>query len=148
MKVLSNKKGLTLVEIVLAILILGMSATMLALTFSSAMRILNRATLYKNISTSAAASVELEDAGFEKNDDRENEQGPIGADTYDVSVARDTNDSITITYTKDGATKTTTSNGLFMYGTASKDDANVNLRYKEFLPQNYSYNVPATPIGD
>ena len=84
MKVLNNNKGLTLVEIVLAILILGMSGLMLATTFSSAMRILNRATLYKNISSSAAATVELEE-----------EQDVIGGDTYDVGIAEE-NSTVTM----------------------------------------------------
>ena len=136
MKVLNNNKGLTLVEIVLAILILGMSGLMLATTFSSAMRILNRATLYKNISSSAAATVELEE-----------EQDVIGGDTYYVGIAEE-NSTVTITYEKDGATKTTTMSGQYMYGSAEKADADAHLRYKEFLPSNYSYDIPANPVGD
>ena len=136
MKVLNNNKGMTLVEIVLAIVILGMAGLMLATTFSSAMKILNRATLYKNISASAASSVELEE-----------KQDAIGGDTYNVDIAEE-NSTVTITYTKDGATKTTTMSGQYMYGSAEKSDIDAHLKYKEFLPSNYSYDIPANPVGD
>ncbi len=137
MKTLNNNKGLTLVEIVLAILILGMSATMLALTFSSAMRILNRATLYKNISASAAATVELEE-----------KQEPIGGETFDVDIAQ-SDGTLTIVYTKNNVPDQKIEMiGQYTYGLAEKDDVNAHLRYKEFIPENAGTvpaEVPAQP---
>ena len=136
MKVINNNKGLTLVEIVLAIVILGISGLMLATTFSSAMRIINRATLYKNISTSAASAVELEDT-----------EDAINKDAYSTAINEE-NATITITYTKDGETASTNISGQFMYGSAGDNGANAHLRYKEFLPSNYSYDIPADPVNN
>ena len=119
-----NNKGLTLVEIVLAILILGISSLMLATTFSSAMRILNRATLYKNMSTSAAATVELESS-----------QDSLIPDEYEVSDdSEDAN--IKITYIKEGVTYSGDNgvpiNGRYFYGIVNSDSSSAHITYKEF----------------
>lgn len=136
MKVLSNNKGMTLVELILAAIILAMSGIMLASTFSSAMRILNRATLYKNVSATAAETVELAA-----------EQEPVENFTYDVG-SQEKNGTLTITYRKDNADGTTTMNGQYYLATVQQGGTNVGLTYKEFLPSNFSYDIPATPVGD
>ena len=131
-----DNKGMTLVELILAAVILAISGVMLATTFSSAMRIMNRATLYKNVSATAAETVELAE-----------EQEPVENFTYDVS-SQEKNGTLTISYTKDGVDATTTMNGQYYLATVQQADQRADLTYKEFLPSNFSYDLPATPVGD
>jgi len=134
MKTLNNK-GMTLVEIVLAIVILGMAGLMLATTFSSAMRILNRATLYKNVSTSATETVEVAE-----------KQDTVNGQTFDVST-QEKNGSLTVTY-EGSASGSFQMAGQYYTANSSKADESVDLTYKEFLPSNFSYELPADPVGD
>ena len=136
MKIIRNQKGLTLVELVLGIVILGISATMLALTFSSALRIVNRATLYKNVSATAAASIELEA-----------KQDPISGNTYVSSIDHETADlEVKFKKAADPIEKTMDMEGQFLYGLVDQNDANIHLKYKEYLPSNYGF-IPATPLN-
>ena len=129
-----NNKGMTLVELVLAMLILGIIGVSLISCFVSSFNMLNRATLYKNISTSAAATVELGE-----------KQDPI-SDEYEVGVS-EKNGQLTVKYKKDNADKQLTMNGQFILGNANKKDVSANLTYKEFLPSNFSYDVPAEVVS-
>jgi len=129
-----NNKGMTLVELVLAMLILGIIGVSLISCFVSSFNMLNRATLYKNISTSAAATVELGE-----------KQDPI-SDDYEVGVS-EKNGQLTVRYKKDNADKQLTMNGQFILGNANKEDVSANLTYKEFLPSNFSYDVPAEVVS-
>ncbi|MBQ6752336.1 MAG: prepilin-type N-terminal cleavage/methylation domain-containing protein [Clostridia bacterium] len=135
MKKLDNK-GLTLVELILAAVILAISGLMLATTFTSAMRIMSRAILYKNVSATAAETVELAE-----------EQEPVENFVYDVDSS-EKNGTLTITYKKDNVDSTTTMSGQYYFAEVSKDDERVGLTYKEFLPSNFSYDIPAAPVGD
>lgn len=139
MKTLNNK-GMTLVEMVLAILILGIAGIMLVESFVSSMNIINRATLLKNASTAASNSVEL--------------QNVQTSPDKDVKIAWDN------TLNKNGESK------IKIKATATKENANsrdieceivgtyivahetngTNLRYREFLPNDFSFNVPASSV--
>ena len=61
MNLRQNNKGMTLVEMIISILILGIIGVSFAECFVSTTRILNRATLYKNESAKAAEAVEVQD---------------------------------------------------------------------------------------
>lgn len=56
-----NNKGMTLVEIVISLLILGIIGVSFTECIVSTTRIINRATLYKNESAKASAAVEVQD---------------------------------------------------------------------------------------
>ena len=134
MKRLDNK-GMTLVELILAAVILAMSGLMLATTFSSAMRILNRATTYKNVSASAAETVEVAE-----------KQDTINGQTFTVNT-QEKNGTLTISY-GGSATGSFEMSGQYYTANASKGDEKAALTYKEFLPSNFSYELPASPVGD
>ena len=132
MKTLKNNAGMTLVEIVLSIMILAIGSFMLAEGFSASARINNRATNLKNSSLAASSSIEVEEV-VESND-------PAVDITYDTVDAG----QITISYKdSDGVTKSFKSNGQY----AEAEDSGTGLKYKEFCPDNFSFEVPADPVG-
>lgn len=57
-----NNKGMTLVEIIISLVILGIIGVSFTECFVSSTRILNRATLYKNESAKATEAVEVQDS--------------------------------------------------------------------------------------
>ena len=57
-----NNKGMTLVEIIISLVILGIIGVSFTECLVSTTRILNRATLYKNESSKASAAVEIQDS--------------------------------------------------------------------------------------
>ena len=61
MKALKNKKGMTLVEMIIGILLLAIAGIMLAQSFASCANIINRATLYRNASDATSSSIELQE---------------------------------------------------------------------------------------
>ena len=132
MKTLNNKSGMTLVEIVLSIIILAIGSLMLASGFSTSARINVRATTLRNSSTTASSTLEIEEA--------------VQSSNPDVNVTYDTIDAgeITITY-KDANNqeKTFKQNGQY----AEAEDSGTGLKYKEFHPDNFSFEVPADPVG-
>ncbi|MBQ0014497.1 MAG: type II secretion system protein [Oscillospiraceae bacterium] len=132
MKTLNNK-GMTLVEVVLAIVILGIGAMMLAEGFSAAARMTNRATHYRNASVATSSTLEVEEV-VESKDPK-------------VSVDLDYKDAssgITIKYKKNGVDNTLTLPGQY----AISNETNTDLTYREFCPDNFSFVVPAEPVGD
>lgn len=56
-----NNKGMTLVEIIISLVILGMIGVTFTECLVSSARIINRATLYKDESAKASAAVEIQD---------------------------------------------------------------------------------------
>ena len=56
-----NNKGMTLVEVIISLVILGIIGVTFTECLVSSTRILNRATLYKNESAKASAAVEVQD---------------------------------------------------------------------------------------
>ena len=133
MKVLNSKSGMTLVEMVLAILILGIGSIMLTECFSSAARMTNRATLYRNASVAASSTLELEEE-YGSNDPEVN----ISYNTKDPGVP------IVIKYkeNENGPEKNFELEGN--YGEAN--DSGTGLTYREFYPDNFSFNVIADPV--
>ena len=65
MKTLNNK-GMTLVEVIISLVILGIIGVTFTECLVSSTRILNRATLYKNESAKASAAVEIQDSSDTK----------------------------------------------------------------------------------
>ncbi len=133
MKTLKNNSGMTLVEIVIAILILGIGSMMLATCFTSAARMTNRATQLKNASLAASSSIEIEEA----------------VESQDPDVEIDYNQSespkITISYTKNGDNKTLQQSGQY----AEAKDSSTNLTYREFCPEGgASYYVPTDNVSN
>ena len=132
MKTLKNNAGMTLVEIVLSIMILAIGAFMLAEGFSASARINNRATNLKNSSLAASSTLEVEEV-VESNDP-----------AVDVSYETKDGGEITISYKDaDGSNKTLKQSGEY----AEAEDSGTGLKYKEFYPNNFSFDVPATPVG-
>lgn len=133
MKTLNNKKGMTLVEMIIGIMLLAIAGVMLAQSFAAAARIATRATLYKNVSSTAASTVELEEAQTPKNSD------------YTVEMDHK-NGNLTVTYKKDGTTATIPMKGQYVVSNAESSSFNAGLTYREFLPSNFSFEVPAEVI--
>lgn len=132
MKTLKNNAGMTLVEIVLSIMILAIGAFMLAEGFSASARINNRATNLKNSSLAASSTLEVEEV-VESNDP-----------AVEVSYGTVDAGQLTIAYKdSDGVSKTFTQNGQY----AEAEDAGTGLKYKEFYPDNFSFDVPADPVS-
>lgn len=103
-----NNKGMTLVEIVIALCILGIVGITFASGFASTAKVLNMATLYKNESAAASNAVELQD----KNSG---------------TVFSDKDDSIVFS---NGQKKITVSGQLITNDTSNSQ---TELRYKEFI---------------
>lgn len=57
---ITNKAGMTLVEMIIGIALLSIAGMMLATCFGSTTKIVNQATLYKNESSAGAAAIELQ----------------------------------------------------------------------------------------
>lgn len=133
MKTLKSNSGMTLVEVVLAILILAIGSFMLAEGFSASARITNRATLLRNSSVAASSSLEVEEA-LESKDPKIN-----------IDYSDDTSGSITVKYKIGGTEQQFTQSGQY---SIAKDTGETNLRYREFCPNNFSFEVPADPVGE
>ncbi|NLL63188.1 MAG: hypothetical protein GX241_02950 [Ruminococcaceae bacterium] len=134
MKVLSNNKGLTLVEIIVGFLLFAIAGVMFAQSFASTSRLVMRAALFKSESASASSSVELEEA-----------QEPY-TPYYTVTVDKtypSGDGKLTVTYEKGGVSKTITMKGAYVVGKADAIDSNATITYREFLPSNFSFEVPA-----
>ena len=130
MKILKSKSGMTLVEIIVAILVLGIISISFASCFATAARILNRATLYKNASSTTSSTLELEEVQTSKDPN--------------VSASFEYTDSSTITYSyKNGATEGNLS-AVGLYGLSN--DSGTGLTYKEFYPNNFDFEVEASDI--
>ena len=141
MNLSNNKKGLTLVEIIIAICILGLIGTAFASCIASSLKIVNKATLYKNASATAQSMIELQDENYAKSKNYD--------DNIDVSLTKSGNMSCNIkykTYTKgadqDDVDKlpesSFTINGDIL---SASDKKGSKLTYREFLPGNY-YFIP------
>ncbi|MBQ0135855.1 MAG: hypothetical protein KBS43_03885 [Oscillospiraceae bacterium] len=132
MKTLKSNSGMTLVEIVLAILIMSLGTFMLAEGFSASARITNHATLIRNSSVAASSSLEVEEAVDSKDD------------AVNIEYSDDTSGTITVSYNDGSGNKQFTQNGQYA---KAVDTGSVNLKYREFCPNNFSFEVPADPVG-
>lgn len=133
---IKNKQGMTLVEIVCAILILGIMVSMFSSGVITATRILTRAIHYKNSSSATASTVET---GFieESNDPK-----------VSVSVDTQTNTPVIIALS-DGTNIYSYGNYMVAEDVGSNGSNGTFIKYKEFLPSSYSYDVAAVPVvGD
>lgn len=128
-----DNKGVTLVELVLGILILGICAIMLATCFSGALSIINRATLYKMESSTAASSIELE----EKQETESDDYSVTGLKYKSIPA-----EGIQLTYKENGVSKTSMIQGQYLIATV-EGTSDTKLSYKEFLSSNISFNVNA-----
>lgn len=131
MKRLDNK-GMTLVEMILSILILGIASVMLVESFVSSMKIVNRATLYKNASSAVSSSIELDSEQTSK----------------DAAVKT----KITHTSAQSNPVKLTINGGSSVevkgeYIECADIGGSTKLKYHEYLPSNYSYDIPANPTN-
>lgn len=136
MKMKLNKNGFTLVELVIAFFVLGAAGTMLVAAFTTSTNIINRATLYKNENSSAAASVELGE-----------ETESLSPGIYTVTFEEVVN-PIEIIYTKGSEGENhRTVYGQYYYGFADSNKNNAHLKYKEFIPNVFDYIEPDNPEG-
>lgn len=154
-----NNSGMTLVEIVLALVILSMAGVMFTQCLTTTSRIIVRASMYKHASSTATSMIELQD--------------PLEGDGYDSLKPKDTNINIiyktntdldketvsyidnnnqqqskalskdaegnpviTVSYSKAGAPSTFTMSGEII---KASDSGATNLSYREFLPGNYFF---------
>ena len=131
MKLLKNNSGMTLVEVIVSVLVLAIVVMMLASGFAGAANMTNRATLFRNASVTTSSSLEVEEA--------------VESDDSQVSVTYDCVDAtedIKMTYKKGSKEGTLKQGGQY----ASANDSGTGLTYREFYPDNFSFNVPATPV--
>ncbi|MDO4833323.1 MAG: type II secretion system protein [Clostridia bacterium] len=135
MKALKNKKGMTLVEMIIGIMLLAIAGIMLAQSFASCANIINRATLYRNASDATSSSIELQE-----------EQGSKDAN---VSVDLRTDTSVKtiriVGKKKNGTTINKTVNGELIVGS---DTGKSSLTYREFLPGTFDFVINAEETGD
>ncbi len=135
MKALKNKKGMTLVEMIIGILLLAIAGIMLAQSFASCANIINRATLYRNASDATSSSIELQ----EEQDSKD----------ANVSVDLSTDTSVKtiriVGKKKNGTTINKTVNGELIVGS---DTGKSSLTYREFLPGTFDFVINAEETGD
>ncbi len=135
MKALNNKKGMTLVEMIIGITLLAIAGIMLVQSFASCANIINRATLYKNASDATSSSIELQ----EKQESRDS----------DVSVDLSTDTSVKtiriVGKKQNGTAINKTVNGELMVST---DTGKSKLTYREFLPGTFEFVINAEETGD
>ncbi len=135
MKALKNKKGMTLVEMIIGILLLAIAGIMLAQSFASCANIINRATLYRNASDATSSSIELQ----EEQDSKD----------ANVSVDLSTDTSVKtiriVGKKKNGTTINKTINGELIVGS---DTGKSSLTYREFLPGTFDFVINAEETGD
>lgn len=135
MKALKNKKGMTLVEMIIGIMLLAIAGIMLAQSFASCANIINRATLYRNASDATSSSIELQ----EEQDSKD----------ANVSVDLSTDTSVKtiriVGKKKNGTTINKTVNGELIVGS---DTGKSSLTYREFLPGTFDFVINAEETGD
>lgn len=135
MKALKNKKGMTLVEMIIGIMLLAIAGIMLAQSFASCANIINRATLYRNASDATSSSIELQE---EQNSKDANVSVDLRTDTS-VKTIR------IVGKKKNGATINKTVNGELIVGS---DTGKSSLTYREFLPGTFDFVINAEETGD
>lgn len=135
MKALKNKKGMTLVEMIIGIMLLAIAGIMLAQSFASCANIINRATLYRNASDATSSSIELQE---EQNSKDANVSVDLRTDTS-VKTIR------IVGKKKNGATINKTVNGELI---VSSDTGKSSLTYREFLPGTFDFVINAEETGD
>lgn len=140
-----NNKGLTLVEIIISLLILGIISTMFASCFATAARILNRATTYKNAVSAASSSVEVQET-ISSTDDRV----VIETNADEITLNDEGSEIITMNCEKWSRTnenadfkKASSFNiqdvkGVYLVAEETKS---TELTFKEFLPNNVGSKV-------
>ncbi len=135
MKALKNKKGMTLVEMIIGIMLLAIAGIMLAQSFASCANIINRATLYRNASDATSSSIELQEKQNSKD--------------ANVSVDLRTDTSVKtiriVGKKKNGTTINKTVNGELIVGS---DTGKSSLTYREFLPGTFDFVINAEETGD
>ena len=135
MKALKNKKGMTLVEMIIGILLLAIAGIMLAQSFASCANIINRATLYRNASDATSSSIELQE-----------EQDSKDANVYvDLSTDTSVKTIRIVGKKKNGTTINKTVNGELIVGS---DTGKSSLTYREFLPGTFDFVINAEETGD
>lgn len=160
MKILNSKSGMTLVEIILSVLILGIAAVSLAVCFSSVASIFNRATLLKNASAATSTAVELLDDTREVKDEDVDvdfdssiiTQEPVGS-SYKINFV---GYHYTKYYSKDASGKVTENmndkteiplscnvTGTYVVA-VDKGNGQSGVKYKEYLPNDFSFTVDAS----
>jgi len=137
-----NNKGMTLVEMVIGMAILAIAGIMLASSFSATAGLINKATVYKNISSAAASTIELEEVQpckdetitIELNDYNEasgSKTITVDCDKFNSSGGKIADVDFTIT-------------GSYIIASESQQS---NLKYREFLPTNFAFVVDAEAVG-
>ena len=135
MKALKNKKGMTLVEMIIGIMLLAIAGIMLAQSFASCANIINRATLYRNASDATSSSIELQE---KQNSKYSNVSVDLRTDTS-VKTIR------IVGKKKNGTTINKTVNGELIVGS---DTGKSSLTYREFLPGTFDFVINAEETGD
>lgn len=142
MKTLNNK-GMTLVEMIIGTALLAIAGIMLVSSFTASTRIINRATIFKNVSSAAASSIELEEVQACKD-----ERYAIELNDYNASSQAK---KITVKCEKFNASGNKIEDINFdidgSYIIASESD-DTNLKYREYLPTNFTFVVDADPVSE
>ena len=134
-----NNSGMTLVEMILSILILGIISVAFAASFASAARVLNRATTYKNASMTASASVELGTKQAAIND-------KYAMSSFDHKAVSGDNSLKILYYKGEDKNNSSTVNmsGEYVVSIADGEDIHYPLTYREFA----SSNTVPLPVED
>ena len=135
-----NNKGMTLVEMIIGVLILGIAGTMLASSMAASTRLIDRASIFKYVSSAAASSIELAEA-----QECADKNYTIDLNDYNDSTAAK---KITIKCEKYGSSGNKTDDLTFNIDGSlieSSETDTTNLHYREFLPTNFAFVVDAEP---
>ncbi len=142
-----NNKGVTLVEIVISIVILGIAGIMLVNSFSTVSNLIYRGNIYKNANSAVASSIEL--------------QEPIESSDANIEVSVNTDELVMFSENAEAITlncevwKRSTSTSDFKKASSflvkdvtgifveAKETKSTNLKYKEFLPTNSGQLISA-----
>ncbi len=131
MNVLKSKGGMTLVEVVIAILIFSIVGITLISGFSTAANITTKGMRYKNASTNTSSTLELEEVQTSKD--------------VNVTTTFGYTDSSTITYSYKNGTVEGELSAEGIYGLSK--ETGTGLTYKEFYPNILQFDVAADDIS-
>ena len=135
-----NNKGMTLVELIVGVVLLAICSLMLMRGFSTSANLVKKASVLKNASTLAANTVELQTVQTSPYDlvevELDNTLNASGKTTVTIKAKK----------TKPGTVSkdlSCTVEGMYI---VAKETKGTNLKYKEFLPNDFSFEVDAENV--
>ena len=134
-----NNKGMTLVEMIIGILLLGIISLMFARSFSSMANIVNRATMYKNASSIATTAIELQDDSYANSISKDSNINIVFSKNADQDSEDTSKKTVKVFYKDKNAPEGSALESFSIKGDllSAVDDGSTNLNYKEFVPGNY-----------